>query len=140
MQEIEARGGFRKAQAEGTIAQALERSLTAREQAVAARKRVLVGTNQFADPADRALDRVDEQRMKRRPARSADLRGVASAHRAPCSCGRKMPRVLLAEIGDAKMRAARSNFAANFFCLCGIREPRPGASRKPKKLRLRMQI
>jgi hypothetical protein len=32
----------------------------------------------------------------------------------------KTPRVLLAEFGDAKMRAARSNFAANFFACAGF--------------------
>ena len=31
-----------------------------------------------------------------------------------------MPRVLLAEIGDVKMRSARSNFAANFFACAGF--------------------
>jgi len=30
------------------------------------------------------------------------------------------PRVLLAEIGDARMRAARSGFAANFFACAGF--------------------
>ena len=30
------------------------------------------------------------------------------------------PRVLLAEIGDVKMRTARSNFAANFFACAGF--------------------
>jgi methylmalonyl-CoA mutase len=32
----------------------------------------------------------------------------------------KTPRVLLAEIGDIKMRSARSNFAANFFGCAGF--------------------
>jgi methylmalonyl-CoA mutase len=32
----------------------------------------------------------------------------------------KTPRVLLAEFGDAKMRSARSNFAANFFACAGF--------------------
>jgi methylmalonyl-CoA mutase len=32
----------------------------------------------------------------------------------------KTPRVLLAEIGDVKMRSARSNFAANFFGCAGF--------------------
>ena len=36
------------------------------------------------------------------------------------AAGGKMPRVLLAEIGDVKMRAARSNFAANFFACAGF--------------------
>jgi methylmalonyl-CoA mutase len=34
--------------------------------------------------------------------------------------GGKMPHVLLAEIGDAKMRAARSSFVANFFACAGF--------------------
>jgi methylmalonyl-CoA mutase len=34
--------------------------------------------------------------------------------------GGSVPRVLLAEIGDAKMRGARSNFAANFFACAGF--------------------
>jgi methylmalonyl-CoA mutase len=36
------------------------------------------------------------------------------------AAGRKTPRVLLAEIGDVKMRGARSNFAANFFACAGF--------------------
>ncbi len=120
MQEIEARGGFLKAQAEGSIAQALERSLKAREQAVATRKRVLVGTNHFANPAERALDRIDVQRRKAalRGARIyEELRLRTERH---VAAGGKMPQILLAEIGDAKMRAARSNFASNFFACAGF--------------------
>jgi methylmalonyl-CoA mutase len=119
-QSIEARGGFRKTQAEGMIAQALERSLTAREQAVASRKRVLVGTNQYANPAERALGLIDEQRVK------ADLRGarvyeeLRMRTERHASAGGKTPRVLLAETGDVKMRAARATFAANFFACAGF--------------------
>ena len=36
------------------------------------------------------------------------------------AAGGRTPQVLLAEIGDAKMRAARSNFAANFFACAGF--------------------
>lgn len=124
MQDIEARGGFRAAQAEGMIAQALEESLAEREQAVAMRRRVLVGTNQYANPAERALDRVDtragEQRMQ------ADLRGARAYEELRlrterhAAVGGKTPRVLLAEIGDVKMRAVRSNFARNFFACAGF--------------------
>ena len=123
-QDIEAHGGFRKAQAEGMIAQALERGLAAREQAVGSRKRVLVGTNQYANPRERALDRVDiragEQRMH------ADLRGAKAYEELRlrterhAAAGGKKPRILLAEIGDVKMRAARSNFAANLFACAGF--------------------
>jgi methylmalonyl-CoA mutase len=124
MQEIEARGGYRKAQAEGAIAQALERSLAARERAVASRRRVLVGTNQYANPAERALDRIDGERMNAglRGARMyEELRLRTERHAAS---GGKTPRVLIAEIGDAKMRAARANFAANFFACAGFEAAR----------------
>ncbi len=36
------------------------------------------------------------------------------------AAGGKAPRILLAEIGDAKMRAARASFAASFFACAGF--------------------
>lgn len=120
MQELEASGGYRKALAGGEIARTLEKKLAAREKAVASRRRVLIGTNQFANAPERALGRVDERRIKetRRGAQIfEELRLRTERHAA---AGGKLPRVILAEIGDAKMRAARSNFAASFFACAGF--------------------
>lgn len=120
MQKIEARGGYRKACAEGMIAQALEAGRAAREKAVAARRRILTGTNQYANPAERALDRADPARMNtlRRGARMyEELRLRTERHAA---AGGKTPHVLLAEIGDARMRGARAHFARNFFACAGF--------------------
>jgi methylmalonyl-CoA mutase len=120
MQEIESRGGYRAAQAEGLIAQALGKSLAARETAVARRRRVFVGTNQFANPNERLLERVDEQRRNqtRRGARQyEEIRLRTERHAA---AGGKAPRALLAEIGDIKTRTARANFATNFFACAGF--------------------
>ena len=131
MQEIEARGGYRKANAEGTIGRKLEQSLAAREQAVATRRRAMVGTNQYANPAERALGRIDEQRMKetRRGARAyEELRLRTERHAAQAG---KTPRVLLAEIGDVRARRVRANFAANFFACAGFEI----AARRFKKAR-----
>lgn len=125
LQGIEAQGGYRKMQAEGAIAEALRKNLSAHNQAVAVRKRVLVGTNQFANPAEQALARIDAAHCSA-ASREADSRGAqiyerlrlrTECHRA---AGGKTPRILLAEIGDGKMRAARSNFAANFFACAGF--------------------
>ncbi len=118
MREIEAQGGYREAHA--LIAQALERSLAAREIAVEKRRRVFVGTNQQANPAEHALDRVDLNRMNRirRGSRAyEELRLRTEWFTAETG---KTPRVLLAEIGDARMRALRSNFALNFFACAGF--------------------
>jgi len=120
MQQIETLGGFRRARAEGFISQALERSSAARETAVAQRRYTIIGTNQFANPLERALDRIDDVRIHETPRsteRFEDLRLRTERHAA---AGGKVPQVLLAEIGDVKMRAARSNFAANFFACAGF--------------------
>ncbi len=118
MQETEARGGYLKVKAE--IAQELERRMVSREKAVAMRRRILIGTNQFANPGERGLERVDEQRMNetRRGARMyEELRLRTERYTAT---GGRIPHVLLAEIGDVKMRKARSNFATNFFACAGF--------------------
>ncbi|MGD0680518.1 MAG: methylmalonyl-CoA mutase family protein [Terracidiphilus sp.] len=120
MQGIEAAGGYGKAQKDGLIARALEKSLTAREEAVSFRRRIFTGTNQHANISEKALDRIDNSRIsdQQRGARMYEqLRLRTERHMAR---GGKNPRVLLAEIGDAKMRAARSNFASNIFACAGF--------------------
>jgi methylmalonyl-CoA mutase len=120
MQGIEAAGGYRKARAEGRISRALEKSLASREEAVVFRRRIFVGTNQYADLSERALDRIDFSRLsgKRRGTQPYEqLRLLTERHTAMTG---KLPRVLLAEFGDLKMRTARSNFAANFFACAGF--------------------
>ena len=120
MQQIEATGGYCQARAEGRIQRALEQSLAAKESAVASRKRVFTGTNNYADPSERALDRVDSARMtanRRATLGFEQLRLRTERHAAATG---KTPRVLLAEFGDVKMRTARSTFAASFFACAGF--------------------
>jgi methylmalonyl-CoA mutase len=120
MQGIEAIGGYQKAVKDGLIAQALEKSMAAREEAVSSRRRIFTGTSQHANISEKALGRIDFSRIsdQRRGARMYEqLRLRTERHVAH---GGKNPRVLLAEIGDAKMRTARSNFAANFFACAGF--------------------
>ena len=112
MQEVEAKGGYRHA-AEW-IKQMLGQSLAAREKAVVSRRRILVGTNQFANAAEKALSRMDTARM------AAQQRGAHAYEELRLRTERsgKTPQILLCEIGDAKMRGARATFALNFFA-CG---------------------
>lgn len=118
MQQVESAGGFQKAVAGGLIAQALDRSRTAKESAIASRRRVLTGTNQYANPAERALGRIELEVDSQRGAAPYEALRLRT-ERSAAKTGR-LPRVLLAEIGDARMRAARSNFAANFFACAGF--------------------
>ncbi len=120
MQGIEARGGYRKAQVDGGMGAALDRSMAAREMAVALRRRAFVGTNQFANPAEKALSHCGAGRIcetKRGTQAYEELRLRTERHAA---AGGLTPRVLLAEFGDVKLRAARSNFAATFFACAGF--------------------
>lgn len=120
MQGIEAAGGFRKANTEGVLAKALDQSLSAKEKAVTLRRRVFTGTNQFANPQEHALDRIDHVSLTavRRGARDYEsLRLRTERHAANTGSA---PRVLLAAFGDVKMRSARSTFAANFFACAGF--------------------
>ncbi len=120
MQGIEAAGGYAQAKAEGRIAQSLAQSLAAKEKVVLTRRRAFTGTNQHPNLLEKALERVDVERMEsgRRGARMYEqlrLRTERSAARTG-----KTPQILLAEIGDARMRSARSGFAANFFGCAGF--------------------
>ena len=120
MQEIEARGGYRKAQADGTIAQTLDRGLAAREKAVATRRRILVGTNQFVNVAEQARERVDALRVSETKRGSQAFEELRLRTERFAASGGRLPRIMLAEIGDVRMRAARSGFAAGLFACAGL--------------------
>jgi methylmalonyl-CoA mutase len=120
MQEIERRGGYRRARADGFVTLALERSMAERKKSLALRRRVLVGTNQFANPAEQALGRCEIHRMsetKRGAQPFEEMRLRTERH---AMARMKAPRVMLAEFGDLRVRVARSNFAANFFACAGF--------------------
>jgi methylmalonyl-CoA mutase len=120
MQRIESQGGYRKAEAEGKLAITLQRLLVKREEAVASRRRVFTGTNQYADPSENALHRIEPIRLagERRGACSYESLRLRS-ERYAANTG-MLPRVLLAEFGDVKMRSARSAFAFSFFACAGF--------------------
>ncbi len=120
LQQIEAEGGYRKAQAAGKIDEVLGTSAKAREKTVATRRRVFTGTNQYANAQETALGRIDSARV------TESVRGASAyeqlrlrTERSAAETGRT-PRVLLAEFGDVKMRGARSTFASNFFACAGF--------------------
>ena len=120
MQEIEAAGGYQKAKADGSVARALAKSLALKEKAVLHRRRIFTGTSQHANLSEKALPRIDLSRtsLGRRAADEYERLRLRTEN-ATAKSG-KTPRVLLAEMGDVKMRSARSNFAANFFGCAGF--------------------
>ncbi|MGA8743489.1 MAG: methylmalonyl-CoA mutase family protein [Terracidiphilus sp.] len=119
-QELETAGGYRKAIEADVIASVLERRTSLREQAAASRRRVFTGTNRFADASERVLDRTDAARVN-----SGSRAAQAFEHlrlrteRFERRTGRQ-PRIVLAEIGDPRMRSARSQFSADFLACAGL--------------------
>ena len=120
MQQIEAAGGYRKARAGGMLDGTLEDLRNAREKAITLRRRVFTGTNQYANPDENALGRIEQSHLhgcKRGAEVYEQLRLRTERYAAETG---KAPRILLAEFGDAKMRAARATFASSFFACAGF--------------------
>jgi len=118
LQEIETAGGYRKAAEQ--IEQTLDQRKAAQAKSVVTRRRVLTGTNRFANAAEQALGRIGGDLVPHsgRAALSfEELRLRTERHVATTG---KNPHILLAEIGDAKMRSARSGFVAEFLACAGV--------------------
>ncbi len=117
LQQVEAAGGFRKAEA--WVFEQIEKARRAREAAVASRRRIVVGTNQYPNVHEKMLGEIQQPgKFPLRPARVfEDIRLRTERHAA---AGGKTPKFLLAEMGDLKMRKARSGFCINFFGCAGF--------------------
>lgn len=122
MQEVEKSGGFYENWKRGSIPAKIEKSRKAKGDAVAHRRIAIVGTNQYPDPQERVLDRIERKPEDAITPRAAEVferqRLRTERHAAR---GGRVPFFLLAEIGDLKMRRARSQFAAGFFECAGFR-------------------
>lgn len=116
-QQIEQQGGF--AAAQPFIEQRLAASRAAREKALATRRQVLVGVNNYPDLNERALnDATDLAQAEWRMARAfEEIRLRTERHAADTG---RTPRVLLLKRGDLKMRMARATFCQNFFGCAGF--------------------
>ena len=112
-QSIEAAGGFAAWRASGALDAALSKSREGKEKAVASRRRVLVGTNNYPNVAERRLDAASGMPDGWRLASAFEAIRLRTERHA-ASTGRT-PRVLLLEHGDLRMRKARAAFCLNFF-------------------------
>jgi methylmalonyl-CoA mutase len=123
-QQTEAEGGYAKALEAGSIGKAIGETRAARDKAYSARKRALVGVNNYPNVAEKTPEeeipaadgasplpaaRVAEpyEKIRRRTTEHARVTG-------------RYPKVLLLKRGDVKMRGARSNFCFNFLGCAGF--------------------
>jgi methylmalonyl-CoA mutase len=117
-QEIEAAGGFAKYKAAGKLEAALAQARGTKEKAVVTRRRVFVGTNNYPNIQERALDAIGEVPQGQRLASIFEAIRLRTERHAKKTG--KTPRVLLLERGDLKMRKARTAFSLNFFGCAGF--------------------
>lgn len=119
-QELETAGGYRRALATGLIASVLDKRMTCREEAITCRRRVLTGTNRFADATEEPPQPVDGTQAASGPRVAQSFESLRLRTQQFTKRTGRQPRIVLAEIGDAKMRSARSQFAADFLACAGL--------------------
>ncbi|MDR3702739.1 MAG: methylmalonyl-CoA mutase family protein [Candidatus Sulfopaludibacter sp.] len=119
LQQVEAEGGYARALASGSIERALAETRAAREKAYSARKRSLVGVNNYPNVAEKTpgaeLPETEPGIRLAEPFEKIRRRTTEYARTAG-----RYPKVLLLKRGDVKMKGARSNFCLNFFGCAGF--------------------
>jgi len=111
-QQVEAAGGY--AHASASINEAIAASRAAKEKAIASRRRVLVGVNNYPDIHEKELEHAGSigGAAWRMAHAIESIRLRTERHSAATGA---TPKVLLLKRGDLKMKGARATFCQNFF-------------------------
>ncbi|WP_183412751.1 methylmalonyl-CoA mutase small subunit [Microbacter margulisiae] len=124
--EVESKGGFLAEVAAGNIQSAVNASNANRRKAVAGRREVILGTNQYPNFNEIAGDKIEE--MAGHTCNHGEnapvldfTRGAADfeALRLATEKSAKRPKVFMLTIGNLAMRLARAQFSSNFFACAG---------------------
>ena len=131
--EVEEKGGFSVAVNAGEIQNAVNASNVARKKAVATRREILLGTNQFPNFNEVAAGKIKEapscccgggHDCGEATVTALDFSRGASefeALRLATEKSGKTPKVFMLTIGNLAMRLARSQFSSNFFACAGYK-------------------
>jgi len=118
-QDVEAVGGMRTASATGFVEQTIGAAGAKRDAAIATRKRIFVGVNQYANAAEEAPAAVIENGITNSRGAFPFEAMRLTTDRYALKTGSR-PVVFLARLGDAKMRRARAEFVSNYFACAGF--------------------
>jgi len=123
-QQTEAEGGYARALASGSIGKALAETRAAREKAYSARRRALVGVNNFPNVTEKtpeeALPAPEGESPLPRVRVAEPFEKIRQRTTEHALATGRYPKVLLLKRGDIKMKGARSNFCFNFFGCAGF--------------------
>ena len=132
--EVEEKGGFGTEVASGEIQKAVNASNDARKKAVATRREILLGSNQFPNFNEVAAEKIQNEAAAccckgnhncgEATITALDFSRGASefeALRLATEKSGKTPKVFMLTIGNLAMRLARSQFSSNFFAFAGYK-------------------
>ncbi len=124
--EVQEKGGFTEAVHSGFIQYKISESAKARDMAIAMKKEILLGTNQYANPIE-FIDSVLDEKLFNNESISKGIKSYRGAMAFEAlryqtdKYAKKNPRpiVFMITMGHPAMRKARAQFAANFFGCAG---------------------
>jgi methylmalonyl-CoA mutase len=129
--KIEDKGGFIECIKSGFIQNEIEASCRKKENDIATRKMIMIGTNQYPNLKESMLDKVVKQPAKTNQEPSAKYQKLNLTRSGQpfemlrlalekfVASGKKKPSVYLLTFGNLNMRKARATFATNFFGCAG---------------------
>ncbi len=126
--EIEKAGGLHKAVKEGTIQKAINESGNNRRTALAKRREILLGTNQYPNFGETSEGREPLQKLcccgkpEEHKEGTLDLARLGTefeALRLATERSGKRPKAFMLTIGNLAMRQARAQFSCNFLATAG---------------------
>ncbi|MDH6305375.1 methylmalonyl-CoA mutase [Parabacteroides sp. PF5-5] len=129
--EVEDKGGFYAAVKAGDVQNAVNASSVARKKALATRREILLGTNQYPNFTETAATKIKAEDCgcgcgckSEATIPALDFSRGASefeALRLATEKSGKTPKVFMFTIGNLAMRLARSQFSSNFFACAGYK-------------------
>lgn len=128
-QKVEDAGGYTDAFYEGEIQDAIVTAAFERDRNIAQRREILLGTNQYPNPAEEMLSKADSDKVRSKvmdtdlaEAQPLNLYRAAEEFetiRFETERAGKKPVVFMLTIGHLAKRKARATFACNFFGCAG---------------------
>ncbi|WP_122119559.1 methylmalonyl-CoA mutase family protein [Alistipes megaguti] len=124
--ELEEKGGYTEAYKAGYIKERIEASAAAKDKAIATRRQILLGANQYPNFTEVAGKEITQEAVTRHMAEGntlAPYRGAMAfeAMRLHVDRSGKQPKAFMLTCGSLAMARARAQFSCNFFGCAGIR-------------------
>jgi methylmalonyl-CoA mutase len=125
--EVEEKGGYLSALKAGFIQSLVKESAKQKGQALASRRDILLGTNQYPNASESMASTIDANKISKPAAESGivePIRLFRSSEafellRLATEKAAKRPKVFMLTYGNLAMRLARSQFSGNFFGCAG---------------------